>query len=89
MNVCNVTCASTSLCRNCGSSFTLTYGTCPPFTWTFTNTTTGCVKQYVTSGTSLTVNSFPGSAGDNITLDITDNGGGASPTYNMTGVQCL
>lgn len=73
--------------RSCSNSFTLTNGSCAPYTWVFTNTTTGWTCTYTSSGTTLTA-WISGSTGDNITLVITDAGSGTSPTYSFTGVGC-
>lgn len=87
VNVTSYTCGTTGT-RICSNSFTLSgNSTCTPFTWVFTNTTTGWTCTYVTSGTTLTA-WINGSAGDAITLTITDSNGNSSPTYNFTGVGC-
>ncbi len=77
--------------KSCKTTFTLNSNVCQTtYTWTFTNTNTGCVRVYTSSGATyltLTVSKFPGSAGDAITLVIND-GPLTSPTYNLTGQAC-
>ena len=90
MSVYSGTCTSGMPCdRSVTTTFTLSNaGTCT-HTWTFTNTTTSCVKVFNTaSGVGSLQVSIPGSTGDAITLVISDGGGGSGPTYNITGSQC-
>jgi hypothetical protein len=83
-------CNGTGACnRSSTTIFTLSNAGPCGHTWTFTNTTTGCQKVFTTAGGVGTLQVFiPGSTGDNITLVISDDGGGSGPTYNMTGVSC-
>jgi hypothetical protein len=83
-------CSSTSFCnRSSTTLLTMSGATGCSHTWTFTNTTTGCVKVFNTaSGVSTLQVSIPGSTGDNISLVITDPGGGSSATYYFTAVGC-
>lgn len=91
LEMCNHTCNTPALCnRSCENTLTLSFASepCGPFTWTFTNNTTGCVTVFVTSGASPTLNFFLcGSAGNSISLVIST-AGSTSPTYNFTGVAC-
>ncbi len=83
-------CSSTAFCnRSSTTSLTMSGATGCAHTWTFTNTTTGCVKVFNTaSGVAVLQVSIPGSTGDNISLVITDGGGGSSTTYYFTAVGC-
>lgn len=92
LKMCSGTCNGTNVCnRSCENSLTLSNVSdpCDPYTWTFTNNTTGCVTVFVTTYTSATLNFMlrGGSAGDSITLVISAPGA-TSATYNFTAVSC-
>lgn len=92
MAVYSGTCSGGIPCdRSSTTIFTLSNNSCPPYTWTFTNTSMSpnCQKVFTTvSGVSTLQVSIPGATGDAITLKITDVNNSSSPTYSLTGVQC-
>ena len=77
-----------SNCHGCTNTFTITSydSSCGPYTFYFSNSTTGWTCSVIATSNTVTV-WLQGSVGDSLSCYFT-NSAGTSPSYNFTGVAC-